>query len=105
MRITQAAVLIALTAAFAGKALGDDKDTSKGPLPPGAISADDLKKQAGKQQMTGPAPRRMSQSRSGIGDFFRRLFGPSEPKINGTVIRNAQTYKNGIMPVAPIAPR
>jgi hypothetical protein len=88
---------VAVSLGSAGIVRADEKAT----IPAGATTLDDLKKQAGKQQ----APKRMSQTRSGVGDFFRKLFGPSEPKINGTIIGGAQTYKNGIMPVAPTLPR
>jgi hypothetical protein len=93
--------LVAVSLGSAGIARAEEKAT----IPAGATTLDDLKQQAGRQQMTRTAPRHMSQSRSGVGNFFRKLFGPSDPKINGTVIGGAQTYKNGIMPVAPIAPR
>ena len=104
MRIARLAMFIAITLGYSSAALADDKET-KAVLPAGAVPLDDLKKQAAKQQMTRPAPKHMSQTRLGVGDFFRKLFGPSEPKINGTVIGGAQTYKNGISPVAPIIPR
>jgi hypothetical protein len=92
---------VAVSLGSAGIVRADEKAT----IPAGATTLDDLKKQAGKQQASTQAPKRMSQTRSGVGDFFRKLFGPSEPKINGTIIGGAQTYKNGIMPVAPTLPR
>src|SRR6266545_4626420 len=105
MRIARLAMLIAITLGYSSAAVADEKETPKAALPAGAVPVDDLKKQAAKQQMTRQTPKHMSQTRLGVGDFFRKLFGPSEPKINGTVIGGAQTYKNGISPVAPIIPR
>lgn len=93
--------LVAITLGSVGVVRAEEKPM----LPPGSVPLDDLKSQAAKQQMGKPIPKPMTQSRSGVGDFFRRLFGPSEPKINGTIISGAQTYRNGILPVAPVLPR
>jgi hypothetical protein len=93
--------LVAVSLGSAGNLRAEDKPA----IPGGAIPVDDLRKQAAKQQTIKPPPLQMSKSRSGLSEFFRKLFGPSEPRINGTVIGGAQTYKNGIMPVAPIVPR
>ena len=104
MRSTCVAVLISVALAMASKSSAEDKPV----IPAGAISVDDLKKQSASQiagRTVVPVPKPMSQSRSSIGQFFHRLFGPSETKINGTVIQSAQTYKNGIAPLPPIVPR
>lgn len=93
--------LVAVSLGSAGIARAEEKQT----IPAGAIPVDDLRKQAAKQQSMKQPIMHMSKSRLGVSDFFRKLFGPGDPKINGTVIGGAQTYKNGIMPVAPIVPR
>ena len=92
---------VAVSLGSAAPVRADDKPTA----PAGAIPIDDIKKQTAKPQVMKQPSTHMSRSRLGVGDFFRRLFGPGEPKINGNVIGGAQTYKSGIMPVAPIVPK
>jgi hypothetical protein len=79
------------------------KAEDKPSLPAGSVPVEGAKTLSSGQKMLKPAPvMRSSQSSSGVGDFFRKLFGPSDPKLNGKVIEGARTYKNGIMPLPPV---
>lgn len=93
--------LVAVSLASVGILRADEKPM----FPRGATPIEEQKKQAIKPPSMNQAPKHMSQTRLGLGDFFRKLFGPDEPKINGAVIGGTKMYKNAISPVAPIVPR